>query len=1853
MRKMYLKACTSLFLLLFTHVSLLGADYYWVGGSGIWSDFANHWATSSGGTTFHTLIPTSSDNVIFDANSFTAPGQVVTVDQTIVNCLNMNWTGVLHMPTFASNDPTNDIKIHASLTLSSDMILTFNGILSFEGGTAGNTVSSNGISFPCQVQFNGVGGEWILQDAFHTTRTLLLNHGTLRTNDQPLTCAQFSSYNTNTRSLYLGTSTITINGGSHGWFFLAGGLTLDADESYIVLEARTFYGVGGTYDVVEFIDPNERGSVNDENVIIRKLIFGGDGELGCYNSQIDSIITVGNLSYNRYGNSFGYVEVSGNFEIDGYSGNVTDSLFVGGNGLIREGSNSFGLARFQGNLSIDPLGSSTPTNQTFGDCFIGGDGNILSDNSFDTLRLSPGKTYTLGAGTTQTITDSLEANGDCISLINLLSSNPTQQAQISKSGGTETVNGVILQGIGAVGGASFIANNSLDNGNNSGWVISPPISRTYYWVGGSGNWSNPANWSLSSGGATAGCVPSAVDDVIFDSNSFSSGSNVVTVDIATAFCKNMDWSSAGFNPVLASNSTSNLLKVYGSLTLNPTMSLTFNGSLLFESVSAGQTITSAGQVLACEVRFNGVGGEWILQDEFHTTRTLLLNHGTLRTNDQPLTCAQFSSYNTNTRSLYLGTSTITIDGGSHGWFFLAGGLTLDADESYIVLEARTFYGVGGTYDVVEFIDPNERGSVNDENVIIRKLIFGGDGELGCYNSQIDSIITVGNLSYNRYGNSFGYVEVSGNFEIDGYSGNVTDSLFVGGNGLIREGSNSFGLARFQGNLSIDPLGSSTPTNQTFGDCFIGGDGNILSDNSFDTLRLSPGKTYTLGAGTTQTITDSLEANGDCISLINLLSSNPTQQAQISKSGGTETVNGVILQGIGAVGGASFIANNSLDNGNNSGWVISPPISRTYYWVGGSGNWSNPANWSLSSGGATAGCVPSAVDDVIFDSNSFSSGSNVVTVDIATAFCKNMNWSSAGFNPMLASNSTSNLLKVYGSLTLNPTMSLTFNGSLLFESVSAGQTITSAGQVLACEVRFNGVGGEWILQDEFHTTRTLLLNHGTLRTNDQPLTCAQFSSYNTNTRSLYLGTSTITIDGGSHGWFFLAGGLTLDADESYIVLEARTFYGVGGTYDVVEFIDPNERGSVNDENVIIRKLIFGGDGELGCYNSQIDSIITVGNLSYNRYGNSFGYVEVGGNFEIDGYSGNVTDSLFVGGNGLIREGSNSFGLARFQGNLSIDPLGSSTPTSQTFGDCFIGGDGNILSDNQFGKLRLSPGMTYTFSAGNTQTITDSLLATGNSGFPIELLSSSIGLQTNIALGQAVLCADYLFMRDMAAVGSGTYYVGTNSDDISNNTGWIFDTGCECSGSSGADNQAPVPDIAILPDITDECSVTISTSPTATDNCTGAVTATTTDPLTYTSQGTYTITWTYDDGNGNISQQTQTVIVDDITAPVADVAILPDITDECSVTISTSPTATDNCTGAVTATTTDPLTYTSQGTYTITWTYDDGNGNISQQTQTVIVDDITAPVADVAILPDITGECSVTISTSPTATDNCAGSIIGTTTDPLTYTSQGTYTITWTYDDGNGSISQQTQTVIVENTLVADAGPDKAVLINTAGGPAPQPCDTLDGSAFGGTSPYIYSWSPVLGLSDPNIANPEACPSSTTIYTLTVSDINGCVASDDVTVAVTDVNDPGLPTVGNNSNKVYVCHLDNCTTLEVSTTANCSSPSSLCYHLNHGDVLGPCTCRENLSEVSEKISMNIAPNPVTSSAVIDIYVSQNTDAVLTLYSSSGLSIKTLFKGKLIGRSTQSFKYKFDDLASGVYYCQLITPGQSVHKKVMIIH
>src|SRR5438132_4491937 len=90
--------------------------------------------------------------------------------------------------------------------------------------------------------------------------------------------------------------------------------------------------------------------------------------------------------------------------------------------------------------------------------------------------------------------------------------------------------------------------------------------------------------------------------------------------------------------------------------------------------------------------------------------------------------------------------------------------------------------------------------------------------------------------------------------------------------------------------------------------------------------------------------------------------------------------------------------------------------------------------------------------------------------------------------------------------------------------------------------------------------------------------------------------------------------------------------------------------------------------------------------------------------------------------------------------------------------------------------------------------------------------------------------------------------------------------------------------------------------------------------------------------------------------------------------------------------DPLTRTTQGISVVTWSFDDGHGNVSAATQRIVVQDTLPPVAPV--LADVTGQCSATITTAPTATDNCGGTITGRSGHVRTRATQGIPMPSWT-------------------------------------------------------------------------------------------------------------------------------------------------------------------------------------------------------------------------------------------------------------------
>ena len=115
----------------------------------------------------------------------------------------------------------------------------------------------------------------------------------------------------------------------------------------------------------------------------------------------------------------------------------------------------------------------------------------------------------------------------------------------------------------------------------------------------------------------------------------------------------------------------------------------------------------------------------------------------------------------------------------------------------------------------------------------------------------------------------------------------------------------------------------------------------------------------------------------------------------------------------------------------------------------------------------------------------------------------------------------------------------------------------------------------------------------------------------------------------------------------------------------------------------------------------------------------------------------------------------------------------------------------------------------------------------------------------------------------------------------------------------------------------------------------------------------------------------------------------------------------------ATTNSDLDTTVPGHHTITYTAALGEWSRSVSRDVLVMDPNT-PVPNANPLPQLTGQCSVSVTNPPTAGDACDPAIVGTTSDPTNYTSQGTNIIHWTYNNWSGTIITQLQTVVVADT-----------------------------------------------------------------------------------------------------------------------------------------------------------------------------------------------------------------------------------------------
>jgi gliding motility-associated-like protein len=263
------------------------------------------------------------------------------------------------------------------------------------------------------------------------------------------------------------------------------------------------------------------------------------------------------------------------------------------------------------------------------------------------------------------------------------------------------------------------------------------------------------------------------------------------------------------------------------------------------------------------------------------------------------------------------------------------------------------------------------------------------------------------------------------------------------------------------------------------------------------------------------------------------------------------------------------------------------------------------------------------------------------------------------------------------------------------------------------------------------------------------------------------------------------------------------------------------------------------------------------------------------------------------------------------------------------------------------------------------------------------------------------------------------------------------------------------------------------------------------------GTYSVVVT--DANG-----CTVTLSDSVAEPPALAAAVPVITD---ASCNTTPDGAVNITisggnapytyswngpGGFTATSED-LNGVLPGTYTVTAT--DANG--CTLTDTAVVN---ATIVVLAVAGNDTTFCFPGIATlSATGSSNAISftwfelpgmTVAGNDDSLFVNDNPGIYTFVLLA--ANGACTH-TDTVVVNIIAppLANAGPDISI---AAGGSA-----VIGGTPSGPLS-ATFVWSPGVDLSNPNAANPVADPPTTTTYVLTVTDTNGCTASDTMELVV---------------------------------------------------------------------------------------------------------------------------------------------------------
>ena len=503
---------------------------------------------------------------------------------------------------------------------------------------------------------------------------------------------------------------------------------------------------------------------------------------------------------------------------------------------------------------------------------------------------------------------------------------------------------------------------STDGGNQDDYFETAPIvwiaggggGTARYWIGGTGTWNatDTTHWSASSGGAPGASVPTSLDNVFVDTNSgFGAGG---TLSIPVNVSSRDFTSSVGAAYVI--DMTSGWVDIWGSLKYESGITQVNNQTEFDFNATRPVTIDFGGNAGGIAyIYLFGYQGTYTLLSDVYLTKDLYSENGTLDLNGFNWTSVDFDfdawvDVPNRQPIIYLRGGTVNVKffdihpeskTGLHPIIYAGTSLIKLSNTSGLPVSPY-MSGADGTYYnlwIAETGTSNSNIFINGDNTYNNVRVAGGLTVTWDYGgtTYLDSLTLEGSP-----GNL-----VTFNADVNTFNRDLMDNYTIIGSELVSNGG-------FTGNANGWALGTGWVYNNNALD-----HGGSINGDATQTVAVQDGKMYlisiegvaytsgnyvavipgigysyysgtgvkrmieTVTGGNTQLQVRAYNFTGTFVGTIDNVS---VKEVKVNphtfvKSSGTVSVSYVDLTHNHATGGAAFYASQSIDGGDNDGWIF--------------------------------------------------------------------------------------------------------------------------------------------------------------------------------------------------------------------------------------------------------------------------------------------------------------------------------------------------------------------------------------------------------------------------------------------------------------------------------------------------------------------------------------------------------------------------------------------------------------------------------------------------------------------------------------------------------------------------------------------------------------------------------------------------------------------------------------------------------------------------------------------------------------------------------------------------------------------